>query len=148
MELHYFSPQDRPQNDPRQAQDGSKRVFKAFLFHVDFCTRFLTVLDSILGPFGEPFGPQNRSQIEPHFVLKLHRGNVPQRDHFKRPQDRPKRPQDPPKGPQERPRRLPRTSKSPKGSPKSLPRASQEVSRGPKRHPRRLNPDQAFRLIH
>ena len=40
--------QDRPQNDPRQAQDGSKRVLKAFLFYVEFCVQFWSVLGSIL----------------------------------------------------------------------------------------------------
>ena len=60
-----------PKIDPKTAQDGSKRVPKAIIFHVDFCLRFWTVLGAILGRFWEPFGPQDRSKIEPKIIKKL-----------------------------------------------------------------------------
>ena len=44
-------PPDRPPNDPRQAQDGSRRVLKAFFFDVEFCLRFWSISGSILSPF-------------------------------------------------------------------------------------------------
>ena len=107
-----FDP-DRPQNDLRRAQDGSKRVPKAIIVHADFCLRFWIVLEPILEPFWEAFGPQDRSKIEPKIIKQISCGNIPPTDHSKRPQECPKRPQDLPKRPQD-----------PPGSP---PRASQEA---------------------
>ena len=46
MDFHYCWPQDRPQNDPRQAQDGSKRLLKAYVFCVEFCVRFWSDLEA------------------------------------------------------------------------------------------------------
>jgi methyltransferase-like protein len=70
MKFDDFPTQDVPQNGPRQAQDGSKRVSKAFFFDVEFCVQFWTVLGSILDRFGGPFGPQTRSKINPEINQK------------------------------------------------------------------------------
>ena len=129
--------QDWPKTDPR----GSS---KPFFFHTDFCVRFCSVLGSILDPLGEPFGPQNRSQIAPDFFLKLHCGSILPRDRFKRPQDHPKRPQDPPKRSQDRPKRLPRPSqKAPRGT-QALPRPLQATPRMPQEALRGIQDDQTL----
>ena len=122
--------QDRPKTDPR----GSS---KPSFFNVDFCIHFWCVLGSILDPFGEPFGPQNRSQIDPDFFLKLHCGNIPLRDRFKRPQELAKSPKRPPRDPQENPRGGQEGAKMPQDAPKRLqetPRATKDAARGPKSH--------------
>ena len=70
MNFNDFWPQDRHQNGSRRAQDGSKRVPKAIISHVDFCLRFCTVLVPIFDPFWEPFGPQDRPKIGPNIRRK------------------------------------------------------------------------------
>ena len=61
-EFWWFWLQDRAQNDPRQAQDGSKRVLIAFFFDVEFCLRFWSIWDSILSPFWPSKSIPNRSK--------------------------------------------------------------------------------------
>ena len=63
-------PQDRPPHDPRQAQDSSKKTLKAFLFYVEVCVRFSSVVNSILEPLGKPVGLRNRSKIDLKIVQK------------------------------------------------------------------------------
>ena len=63
MNFHDFSAQDGSENDPKLAQDLSKTVPKAIIFHVDLLLQFWTVLGSVLAPFWDPFGLPNRPQI-------------------------------------------------------------------------------------
>ena len=114
-----FSAQHGSENDPKLAQDHPKTVPKAIIFHVDFLLQFWTVLGSVLAPFWDPFGLQDRSKIGPKIIQKLSCSNIP-------PQDRPERPQDLPKISQE-------VSRSLQEAPKTLPRGS-------KRAPRPLEP--------
>ena len=65
MVFNDVSPQDGPQNDPRPGQDSPKTVSETFFFHCDFCLRFWIVLGSVLVPFWDPFGPQDRLKIDP-----------------------------------------------------------------------------------
>ena len=85
MNFHDFSAPDGSENDPKLAQDHSKTVPKAIIFHVYFLLQFWTVLGSVLAPFWDPFGLQDRSKIEPKINQKLSCSNMP-------PQDRPERP--------------------------------------------------------
>ena len=127
-----FDPKIDPQNDPRQAQDGSKRDLKAFIFYVDFGSRFWTIWGSMLSSFGDPFGPLNRSKIDPKIYQKSSCANMPPRDRSQRPQDRHQRSQNRPQRPQDRPKTVPRGSKI-------LPRSSQDLPSGPKNAPRGPN---------
>ena len=63
MNFHDFSAQDGSENDLTMAQNQSKTVPKAIIFHVDFLLQFWTALGSVLAPFWDPFGLPNRSQI-------------------------------------------------------------------------------------
>ena len=63
MNFNDFSAQDGSENDPKLAQDHSKTVPKAIIFHVDFLLQFWTVLGSVLAPFWDHFGLPNRPQI-------------------------------------------------------------------------------------
>ena len=85
MVFHYFSAQDGSDNDPKLAQDRSKTVPEAIFFHVEFWLQFWTVLGSVLAPFWDPFGLQDRSKIGPKIDQKLSCSNM-------LPQDRPERP--------------------------------------------------------
>ena len=78
-------------------------------------------MGSVLAPFWDPFGLQDRSKIGPKIIQKLSCSNIP-------PQDRPERPQDLPKTPQE-------VSRSPHEAPKSLPRGSKRDPRPPETPP-------------
>ena len=126
MDFHYFRTQDRPQNDPRQAQDGSKRLLKAYIFYVEFCVRFWSVFDSILDPFGDPFWApksfpnlfRNRSKIK----LRQHSPMTPLQEGPRPPQEAPRPPQEAPRSPQE-------PSKTPQ-------EAVRDPSSGPKNNPR------------
>ena len=62
MNVDDLSAQDGSENDLKMAQDQSKTVPKTIIFHVDFLLRFWTVLGSVLAPFWEPFGLQNRTK--------------------------------------------------------------------------------------
>ena len=129
MNFNDFWPQDRLPNDPRQAQDGSKRLLKAYVFYVEFCVRFWSVFGSILDPFGRPFGHQNLSQIGPKIYQKSNCASIVPWNRSKRAQDRskrcqdlPKRLQDRPKSPQRLPKRpseTPPTQEQPRGSGRS-----------------------------
>ena len=116
MKFNNFRPQDRPQNDPRRTQDGSKRVPKAIIFHVDFLLQFWTVLGSILGPFWPPKSTPNPRQKSIKIKLRQHTSTRP----F---QEAPRAPQEASRSPQEAPKTLPdslKGSKSPSGgSPRS-----------------------------
>ena len=114
MNFHDLSAPDGSENDPKLAQDHSKTVPKAIIFHVDFLLQFWTVLGSVLAPFWDPFALQDRTKIGPKINQKISCSNMP-------PQDRPERPQDLPKTPQE-------VSRSPQEAPKTLPRGSRRSS--------------------
>ena len=120
MNFHDFSAPDGSENDPKLAQDHSKTVPKAIIFHVDFLLQFWTVLGSVLAPFWDPFGLPNRPQIRGKNRSKLSCGNIPAQDRSKRPQERPKRPQD-------RPKRLPRPSQTASRGPNPPQEAPQEA---------------------
>ena len=85
MNFNDFSAQDGSENDPKLAQNHSKTVPKAIIFHVEFLLQFWSVLGSVLAPFWDPFGLQDRSQIGPKIDQKLSCSAMP-------PQDRPERP--------------------------------------------------------
>ena len=85
MNFNDFSAQDGSENDPKLAQDHSKTVPKEIIFHVEFRLQFWSVLASILAPFWDPFGLQDRPKIGPKIHQKLSCSNMP-------PQDRPGRP--------------------------------------------------------
>ena len=85
MNFHYFSAPDGSENDPKLPQDHSKTVPKAIILHVDFLLQFWTVLGSVLAPFREPFGLQDRSKIEPKIDQKLSCSNMPSQDRPGRP---------------------------------------------------------------
>ena len=127
MNVNDFWPQDRSQNAPRRAQDGSKRVPKAIIFHVDFCLRFWTVLGSIWGRFGEPFEPQDRSKIQQKIIKKIPAATYPKKTTPRGLKSAPRGP----KTPQE-------ASRSPQEAPKTLPRGSQEAPKGTQHRPRLL----------
>ena len=78
-------------------------------------------MGSVLAPFWNPFGLQDRSKIGPKIIQKLSCSSIP-------PQDRPERPQDLPKIPQE-------VSRSPQEAPKTLPRGSKRAPRPPESFP-------------
>ena len=63
MNFQDCSAQDGSENDLKMAQNQSKTVPKAIIFHVDFLLQFWTVLGSVLAPFWDPFGLPNRPQI-------------------------------------------------------------------------------------
>ena len=63
-----FSAQDGSENDAKLAQDHPKTVPKANIFHVEFLLQFWSVVGSVLAPFGEPFGLQDRSKIGPKII--------------------------------------------------------------------------------
>ena len=134
MKFDDFWPQDRPQNDPRQAQDGSKRFLKAFFFYVEFYGQFWSGLGSILDPSLEPFGLQNRSKIHAKIFQKSSCANIPPRDRPKRPQERPKTPPRGPKRARRDPKSAPRGPKSAPRGPKSAPRDFKNISKSPKEH--------------
>ena len=85
MNFDGLSTQDGSENDPKLTQDHSKTVPKAIIFHVDFLLQFWSVLVSVLAPFWDPFGLQDRSKIGPKIDQKLSCSAMP-------PQDRPERP--------------------------------------------------------
>ena len=118
MNFHDFPAQDGSENDLKLAQDRSKTVPEAIFFHVEFWLQFWTVLGSVLAPFWDPFGLQDRSKIGPKIIRKLSWSSISL-------QDRPERPQDLPKTPQE-------VSRSPQEAPKTLPRGSKRLQEGPK----------------
>ena len=133
MNFTDFSAQDGSENDPKLTQDCSKTVPKADIFHVEFWLQFWFILGSILNSFGAPFGPQNRSKIDPKNYQKSSCASIPPRDRLKRPQDHPQRPQDPPKRLQDRPKRLPRPSQEALRDPQGLPKPLQEAPILPQR---------------
>ena len=115
--------QDRPKTDPR----GSS---KPSFFNVDFCIHFWCVLGSILDPFGEPFGFQNRSQIDPDFCSEIALWqHTPKRPLQEAPRAR-QEPQEATKRPQEAAKRLPRCPMMP-------PRGFQEASKRPQEPPKK-----------
>ena len=60
-----------PQGRPKMTQDGPKTVLKSFLFDVNICLRFWSVLGSVLVVFGAPLGSQVGAQIGQKINLKL-----------------------------------------------------------------------------
>ena len=70
MNFNDFSAQDGSENDPKLAQNHSKTVPKAIIFHVEFLLQFWSVLGSVLAPFWDPFGLQDRSKIGPKIDQK------------------------------------------------------------------------------
>ena len=129
MEFDDFSAQDGPENGPKLVQDWPKTVPKPLIFHVEFWLQFWTVLGSDLGPFWEPFGPQDRSKIGPKIAQNLSCSNLPPGDRSQRLQDRPKRSQD-------RPRTAPRGPKTASRGPQKAPRRSKTAPRPPQEAPR------------
>ena len=85
MNFNDFSAQDGSENDLKMIQNQSKTVPKAIIFHVDFLLQFWTVLGSVLAPFWDPFGLQDRSKIEPKIDQKLSCSNMPSQDRPGRP---------------------------------------------------------------
>ena len=77
MNVNDFSAQDGSENDPKLTQDHSKTVPKAIMFHVEFLLQFGSVLVSVLAPFWDPFGLQDRSKIGPKIDQNLSCGNMP-----------------------------------------------------------------------
>ena len=115
MNVDDFWPQDRHQNDPRQTQDGSKRVLRAFFFDVELCVRFCSVLGSILAPLGSLLD----FKIDLRIVQKADCANIAQKDGFKDPKAAPRGP-----------KTLPEVPRSPQEAAKTPPRRSQEAPRG------------------
>ena len=85
MNFNDFSAQDGSETAPKLAEDHSKTDPKANIFQVEFMLQFWSVLGSVLAPFWDPFGLQDRSKIRPKIDQKLRCSAMP-------PQDRPERP--------------------------------------------------------
>ena len=71
MKFNDFSAQDGSENDPKLAQDHSKTVPKAIIFHVEFLLQFWSVLGSVLAPFWHDVPLQILKQISMRFFLIL-----------------------------------------------------------------------------
>ena len=84
---------------------------------------------SILAPFWDPFGLQDRPKIGPKIHQKLSCSNMPPQDRPERPQDRPKSSQDHPKSSQDHPQ-------SPPNSPKRAQNPPERLQDRPKKPPR------------
>ena len=87
--LIIFVPKIDPKRPTTGPQDGSNRDLEALIFCNNPCDRCWFLLGSILDFTGVPFGPQHRSRIDPKTNKKSSCGNIPPRNHSKRPQDRP-----------------------------------------------------------
>ena len=85
MNFNDLSTQDGSEIDPKLAQNHSKTVPKAIIVHVKSLLQFWSVLGSVLAPFWDPFGLQDRSKIGSEIDQKLSCSAMP-------PQDRPERP--------------------------------------------------------
>ena len=116
----------RPKTVPRRIQEGLESLHILSLF---LC-RFWFILSSILGFSGGPFGPPNRSKIDPKIYQKSPYANMLPRDHSKRHQDRPQRPPDPPKRLQDRPKRPQDRRKMRQDRPKMPPERSKSGQEG------------------
>ena len=127
MDFDDFSTQDGSENDPKLTQDHSKMVPRAIIFHVDFLFEFWTVLGSVLAPFWDPFGLQDRSKIGPKIDQKSSCRNMPPQDRPEKPPDLPRPPQDRPKSSQDHPKSSPNSPKRPQNPPKEASRSSQEA---------------------
>ena len=68
MFFHQNRPQDEAKIAPRSPQDGSKTVLKSFIFDVEICLRFWSVLGSVLVAFGVPFGSRRGALKTPETV--------------------------------------------------------------------------------
>ena len=119
-----FQSQDGPQNGPRSAQDGSKRLLKTTFFALENRLNFGLVLGPILVDFGLLFGELQMSGCDPKLVWKLtffgmsswcRFGSLPRRPkrHSRGPKTPPRAPQEAPRGPQEPPKRLQEDLKRP-----------------------------------
>ena len=62
MNVDDCSAQDGSENDPKLAEDHSKTVPKAIIVHDHVLLQLWRVLDSVLVPFRDPFGLQDRPQ--------------------------------------------------------------------------------------
>ena len=69
--FHQNRPQDEAKIGLRSPQDSPKTVLKSFIFDVEICLRFWSVLGSVLVAFGAPFGSQVGTQIGQKIDLKL-----------------------------------------------------------------------------
>ena len=138
-----FQSQDGPQNRPRSAQDGSKRLLKTTFFALEIRLNFGLVLGPILVDFGVLFGGLQTSGCDPKLVWKLtfvglslwcRFGSLPRRPkrHSRGPKIPPRAPKEAPRGPQEPPRRLQEGLKRPRKAQKHPKRAGQEASTNPK----------------
>ena len=71
MLFHQNRPQDEAKIGLRSPQDGSKTVLKSFIFDIEICLRFLSVLGSVLVAFGPPLGSQVGTKIGQKIDLEL-----------------------------------------------------------------------------
>ena len=69
--FHQNRAQDEAKIGLRSPQDSPKTVLKSFIFDVEICLRFWSVLGSVLVAFGAPFGSQVGTQIGQKIDLKL-----------------------------------------------------------------------------
>ena len=119
----------RPQNDPNT-------VPKSCLFHLRFMVRFWVVFNSILTPFGEPFGPQHRLKIHLDFFQKITCCNISPKTIPRGPKTSPRGPQVAPRGPPDPPKRLQEEPKKPQKESKrpqdAAPNGPQNIRRGPR----------------
>ena len=136
MNFHGFSAQYGSENDLKMSQDQSRTVPKTIICHVDLLLQFWIVLGSVLAPFWDPFGLQDRSKIGPKIDQNLSCGNMPLQDRPERPQDRPRAPKTTPSPPQELPRPPQDRPKSLPKQPQETPKPPKEASRSPQEHPR------------
>ena len=104
MNVDDFSDQDGSENDAKLAQDHSKTVPRAIIFHVEFLLQFFTCFGFHFGSmarlFWAPRSLQNRTKNHSKIKLQQHTSPGP-------PREAPRPPQDPPKRPQDRPRSFP-----------------------------------------
>ena len=63
MFFHQNRPQDEAKIGLRSPQDGSKTVLKSFIFDVEICLRFLSVLGPVLVALGAPLRSQVGTKI-------------------------------------------------------------------------------------
>ena len=119
-----FQSQDGPQNGPRSAQDGSKRVLKTIFFALENRLNFGLVLGPILVDFGSSLGGPKIRMLGPKLVWKFtffgmsswcRFGSLPRRPkrHSRGPKTPPRAPQEAPRGPQEPLKRLQEDLKRP-----------------------------------
>ena len=124
MNFNDFSAQDGSENDPKLAQNHSKTVPKAIIFHVEFLLQFWSVLGSVLAPFWDPRSIQNRTKNRSKIKLQRHASTGPPREAVRPPQELPRPPQDRPKSSQD------------PGEPKTLLKGFKIAPRSSQDHPR------------